>query len=437
MFRPSAGFLRTVDVLEDAGFEAWGVGGAIRNAYWLELAGSRPCPREDPDWDVATSARPEQVMSLFPRTVPVGVEHGTVGVLDRDGHLYEVTTFRRDVETYGRRARVSFAGDIDEDLGRRDFTINAIAWRPRTGEVRDPYAGFEDLEAGILRAVGEAGERFAEDYLRVLRGLRFAGRFDLDIEAATRVALEAAVGGLARLSAERIREELVKVLRGPVPSTALDLYAEVGALEHWYPELLAPARERGAWRRNLGAVDAVSRCRPLVRVARLLIPTGEDPEDRRAAASALLERLRFSNGERRTVAELVFHYLPFVGPTDSAAQLRSWLSVVGGAWRDVFRLQLAGARAGRSEEARRYLVATWRNVHDTALAHPPLDLTDLRIRGDDILALGVPPGPLVGLVLEELLEQVLEDPSSNERDALIAEARRLVEIGALAGDGSP
>lgn len=434
VLRPSAGFLRLADTLEDAGFEAWGVGGEIRNAYWAALTGTA-C-RRDEDWDVATNARPEEVRSLFRRTVPVGIEHGTVGVLGRDGRLYEVTTFRRDVETYGRHARVTFADTIDEDLGRRDFTVNAMAWRPRTDEVRDPYAGYEDLEAGVLRAVGEPEARFGEDYLRVLRGLRFAGRYDLEIEDRTRVALEDAVGGLPRLSAERIREELLKVLGDPVPSTALDLYAGVGALEHWYPELAGPARtSRGAWRRNLDAVDRVPRHRARVRVARLLIPVAEEPEERREAADTLLERLRFSNADRQAVARLVFHYLPFVGPLDSAAQIRSWLAEVGDARRDLFRLHVAAARAGRTLEAGRYLVATWRKVHETALEHPPLELSDLRLRGDDILALGVPPGPLVGLVLDELLAQVLEDPEANERETLLAEARRLVEIGALSDAG--
>lgn len=435
VFEPTAGLLRIADALEDAGFEAWGVGGELRDACWSALTGAAPGPGRRRDWDLATNARPEEVLSLFRRTVAVGIEHGTVGVLDQDERLYEVTTFRRDVETFGRHARVTFADSIDEDLGRRDFTINAMAWRPRTDEVRDPFCGYEDLEAGVLRAVGAAEERFAEDYLRVLRGLRFAGRFDLRIEEGTRAALEEAVEGLPGLSAERIREELLKTLEHSAPSTALDLYAEVGALEHWYPELAGPARERGAWRRNLAAVDRVPAHRERVRVARLLIPAGDEPDTRREAADRLLERLRFSNADRQAVARLVYHYLPFVGPLDSAAQLRSWLAEVGDAWRDLFRLQFAAARAGRTPEAGRYLVATWRNVHETALEHPPLELGDLRVRGDDILALGVPPGPLVGLLLDELLAQVLEDPDANERETLLAEARRLVEIGALADAG--
>ncbi len=167
-FHPPDGFLAIAERLEAGGFEAWGVGGAIRDAHMgVDRA----------DWDIATDARPAQVRGLFPRTVPLGIEHGTVGVIAGDGTMYEVTTFRRDVETDGRHAVVEFAESIDEDLSRRDFTINAVAWRPATGELRDPFRGLADLDRGVLRAVGDPEQRFAEDYLRVLRGLRFAGRY--------------------------------------------------------------------------------------------------------------------------------------------------------------------------------------------------------------------------------------------------------------------
>ncbi len=395
--------------------------------------GRRLAPRAD--WDAATRARPEDIVERFRRTVPVGIEHGTVGVIGRDGVLYEVTTFRRDVETFGRHARVTFADTVDEDLSRRDFTINAIAWRPRTDDIRDPFGGVDDLHAGMLRAVGLAEERFAEDYLRVLRALRFAGRFDLEIEPATRAALEEAVPGLPGLSAERVREELMKVLADPVPSTALDLYAAVGALDVWYPELGAVSRDRIAWTANLAAVDEVRPHRPRVRLARWLIPIGGDPETRRHRADALCDRLRFSTRDRRYVADLAAGFLPFVGPLDSDAQIRSWLAEVGDRWRDLFRLHIAGARAEDSEDARGYLLATWRQVHRVVAEHPPLRIGDLAVSGDDLLELGLARGPLVGLMLEELFEQVLEDPSRNDRETLVAEAARLIELGGLARVG--
>ena len=152
--------------LEAAGFETWCVGGAVRDA----LLGHPHL-----DWDLATAATPDQVRKLFRRTVPVGLDFGTVGVLDDRGVMHEVTTFRRDVQTDGRHAVVEFGASLDDDLARRDFTINAIAASPSTGEIRDPFGGRTDLEKKLVRAVGTADERMREDRLRALRAIRFAG----------------------------------------------------------------------------------------------------------------------------------------------------------------------------------------------------------------------------------------------------------------------
>lgn len=433
-FSPSPGFSRTAERLEAAGFEAWAVGGSIRDAYVAQIGGTPDLP--EPDWDLTTAARPEDVMRLFPRTVPVGVSHGTVTVLDGD-HAYEVTTFRRDVETDGRHARVAFADSIEEDLSRRDFTANAIAWRPATGEVRDEWDGAEDIEDGILRAVGEPEARFREDYLRVLRGFRFAGRFEWAVEARTDEAMREAVSGLAGLSAERVREELLKVLADPKPSAALELYADCGALGHWYPELLGLVADGDAWRSALGAVDAAPAHAANVRLASLLVPASETPDGRAEAAESLLSRLKFSNADRRYVARLVRLYLPFVGPLDSAAEHRRWLAAVGGAWEDLFELHFAAAHAAGETRAERYLEATLERVREEREEDPVLDLARLAVNGDDLLALGMSPGPLVRLLLDELLEQVIEDPGRNEREPLLEEARRLIEIGALAEASRP
>jgi len=433
-YRPPEGFLGVAERLESAGFEAWAVGGSIRDLCARSVAGEGY--RAVSDWDLATNARPDDVMRIFRRTVPIGVEHGTVGVLSGD-ELFEVTTFRRDVETDGRHATVVFSDDVDEDLARRDFTINAIAWRPSTNELRDPTGGVADLAAGVLRAVGVAADRFREDYLRVLRGFRFAGRFDLEVEGETEVAMSEAVAGLGRLSAERIREELMKVLADPVPSSALDLYAKSDALTYWYPELTEAAAEREAWLRALEAVDAVPKHRPDLRLVRWLVQIGAESDARGAAAQALTERLRFSNADRRATIDRVKKYLPFVGPLDSAAQQRRWLAETGDAWRDVFRLHAADARAVRSDQAKGYVVASWRAVHAERLSGSPLAIRDLAIDGDDVLEMGVVHGPIVGLLLEELLEQVLEDPAANEREGLLGEARRLIDLGSLAGAAPP
>ncbi len=433
-FSPPPGFSGTAERLEAAGFEAWAVGGSIRDAYVLQLGGASDLP--EPDWDLTTDARPEDVMRLFPRTVPVGVSHGTVTVLDGDDE-YEVTTFRRDVETDGRHARVAFADSIEDDLSRRDFTANAIAWRPASNEVRDTWGGAEDIEDGILRAVGEPEARFREDYLRVLRGFRFAGRFEWAVEARTDEALREAVEGLSGLSAERVREELLKVMADPKPSAALDLYAACGALSHWYPELVGLAAGGDAWRSALGAVDEAPAKAAYVRLATLLACASDTPGGRAAAAESLLSRLKFSNADRRYVARLARLYLPFVGALDSAAEHRSWLASVGDAWEDLFEVHFAVARAAGEVRAERYLRATWERVREERERNPVLDLAGLAVGGDDLLALGMSPGPLIRLLLEELLEQVIEDPGRNERAALLEEARRLIEIGSLAEASRP
>jgi len=218
-----------------------------------------------------------------------------------------------------------------------------------------------------------------------------------------------------------------------VPSTALDLYAEFGALEHWFPEIAGLEKDRASWRQHLGTVDAVPRHRSLVRLARLLVPSSDDAELRAALADALLRRLRFSNADRGTVTGLVHGYLPFPSPLDSAAQLRTWLSEAGDSWRDLFRMHVGGARASGDERWKRVVAASWRCVHGELLEHPPLDLGDLAIGGEDILDMGVQPGPIVGLLLDEMMAQVLDDPDRNEREAMLVEARRLIEIGALTG----
>src|ERR1700738_4631778 len=176
--------------LEDAGFETWCVGGAVRDA----LLGHPHL-----DWDLATAARPQDVQKLFKRTVPVGIEFGTLGVLDADNVMHEVTTFRKDVQTDGRHAVVEFGASLDDDLARRDFTINAIAYRPRTDEVRDPFGGQRDIDLRIGRAVGDPEQRMREDRWRALRAIRFASRYHFAIEPATLRAIRGSASHLTRL----------------------------------------------------------------------------------------------------------------------------------------------------------------------------------------------------------------------------------------------
>jgi len=430
VFHPPAALLQIAERLESAGCQAWAVGGAIRDAI-LGL------PRAD--WDLATDARPEEVRQLFQRTVPLGLDHGTVGVLGEDGSMYEVTTFRLDVETDGRHATVEFATDIEDDLARRDFTINAIAWRPTTEDLRDPYQGIEDLKAGVLRAVGEPAGRFEEDYLRVLRAFRFAGAYDLTIEPETESALRSAVAHLGRLSAERVREELLKVLSADAPSRSLQMYADYGALDGWYQEIAAAASGHG-WDQTLGAIDALNSRRKFLRVVRVLLCSGGDEEEELAErAETLLRRLKFSNLDIRRGTHLVTHYRPLVHPADGSASIREWLHTVGTDFsRDLFRLHFAAARAAGSDDSQRALVYTWRRVHEELVEGSPVSVAQLAVDGTDLLAQGLPKGPLVGLMLEELLAQVIDAPERNEREVLLESVRELIELGGLDGlEGGP
>jgi tRNA nucleotidyltransferase (CCA-adding enzyme) len=445
LLSPPIAVMEIADRLHRAGHDVWAVGGAVRDT----LLGARRS-----DWDLATSARPDEVRRIFRRTVPLGIEHGTVGVLGSDGVMYEVTTFRRDVETFGRHAVVEFAHTIDEDLARRDFTFNAIAWHPVHDELRDPYHGLEDLRQGTLRAVGDPAERFAEDYLRVLRGLRFAGHFVLEPEAATWTGLVAATPQLTTLSAERVREELYKVLTKTAhASAALRLYERAGVLAQLYPELHAVATyavpdqtddPQALWTRTLRAVDATAPTRLVVRLAALLHATGMPAAASRdlrgdwrftgheqfgaRKAREVMQRLKASNAHSERVTELVAKQSDLFPPDAPDAGVRRWLLHVPPALvNDLFRLRIAIWRAQPTPRGAVDVVSRWRHVHRVLGEHPVLDTADLAIGGDDLKLIGMRPGPRYGVVLRELLDRVIDEPALNHRETLLELARELTE----------
>ncbi|HLL82496.1 MAG TPA: CCA tRNA nucleotidyltransferase [Longimicrobium sp.] len=420
--------VRITRVLQDAGFATWTVGGAVRDA----LAGRTPG-----DWDLATAARPRDVQRIFRRTVPVGVAHGTVGVLGKDGRMYEVTTFRRDVETDGRHAVVHFADSVEEDLRRRDFTINAVAWHALTRELRDPHGGVPDLRAGVLRTVGDPRERFREDRLRVLRALRFAARFGLRIDGATWAAARESAPELPLLSAERVREELLKVLRETErPSVALRLYEGCGALATLYPELRAcvgvPDGADDVWSHLLQTADALPRHHASLRLPALLHDVGKARtaddgfRDHAAAGAAaafgMLRRLKFSNAETDRVVHLVAQHGAVPAADAPEPVLRRWLRLVGAGYvRDVLRLRVADVRArgaGEGDPRLRETAALRRRVGRILASAPALTLGGLAIGGAELRRLGIPAGPVMGEILRDLLERVTDDPSLNTPEAL-------------------
>ncbi len=401
--------------LEDAGFETWAVGGAVRDEI-LKRGGSSE------DWDLATRARPEEMKRLFRRTVPLGPEYGTVGIFGRNGVLYEVTTFRRDITTCGRKATVAFSDSLEEDLARRDFTINAMAWHPILCELRDPHGGLRDLRAGVLRTVGSASQRFREDYLRVLRGLRFAGALRLEIDGDTWDGMVDAIFGLSHLSQERVREELMKVMGCARPSRALELYRSSGALQQLLPELGRPLGPEA-----LAAVDAIGSSpdedkslQPILRMSVLLL-FGLGRAASRVFVSTLLLRLRFSKAEVKRIAIAVDGGSgPHPDILDDPVERRRWMAGIGrDGLRDVFRIWAALGGSGASAEGGDDAGRVMKCVEDDLRAGVPLSLADLAVRGRDLLRLGWPPGPGIGIVLRRLLQAVWEDPSVNNRAALM------------------
>lgn len=403
-----------IKALEEQGFETWAVGGAIRDAL-------RGKPGEREDWDLATRATPREVRRLFRRIVPLGMEYGTVGVFGSDGVLYEVTTFRHDVITYGRKAVVAFASSVDEDLARRDFTVNAIAWHPKR-KFFDPYGGAEDLKRRLLRAVGDPAERFREDYLRVLRGLRFAGTFEMEIHPDTWRGMIDAVPGLAHLSMERVREELLRVLDSTVPSRTLELYERSGARAVILPDL-----HEGIGPSALATIDGVrgrrtagSRNVAELRLAVLLL-FGAGKETDPATVAEILERLRFSKSEIVRVGAAVSGGLgPRPDLLGDAALRRRWQASLGPRHiRDVLRVWLAALRAGTSPVGRHEVFQLIARARRDLRNGVPMSMGDLAVAGRDLLELGWAPGPEIGRTLRRLLEAVWEDPDLNDRATLI------------------
>src|SRR6266699_2450672 len=378
--------LKIAQKLEDSGYETWCVGGAIRDNL-LGLANH--------DFDLTTAAPPEEVRKLFKRTIPVGIEHGTVAVLDRNNRAHEVTTFRRDIRTDGRHAVVEFGVSLTDDLARRDFTINAIAYHPGRHEWRDPFKGVEDLERRLIRSVGDPNWRFQEDYLRILRALRFSARFEFKIHARTLEAAKANVQGLAQLSAERVRDEWFKgIATATRVSKLLALWMDIGAARIWLPEI----RERGEGRGSTRAVDELPRD-PVLITAYL----AADP-------ASLLTRLKCSNKDIERGRAIGQWREKYPDPKH-VPDVRRWLSQVGEYADDL--LALPPVRTSP-------LSLLPKVVKSVRAAKDPVTLKDLAVTGDDLLAAGVRPGPEVGETLERLLGEVLEDPRRNTKEYLLS-----------------
>jgi tRNA nucleotidyltransferase (CCA-adding enzyme) len=443
------GVREVCEVLVRAGHEAVTVGGAVRDAM---------LGRDPGDWDVATSAHPDAVIALFGHTIPTGLQHGTVTVMIGRGkarEAIEVTTYRGEGAYHdGRRPEsVVFGVPLVEDLARRDLVVNAIAYDPVKGELHDPFDGRGDIAARRLRAVGDATARFTEDGLRVMRAIRFAATLGFELDAATEAAIPAALPSLAKVSRERVKVELDKTLGAPAPGPSLEIARRTGVLAQELPEALAgivrlpdSAADGGAaagedpiWRHRLAWIDALA-ADAVLRATALL--SGVDG----AAADATWRRLKGANDERDRLVRLVKAAWTGRDGELPAPALRRVLAAAGRARGDdlvalwnaravasaavpaaavVDALAVAGPEAAAGAAARADAAAAVAAAAAAILARgDALAAGDLVITGGDLMKeLGIPPSREVGRLLDVALQAVLDDPTRNTRDELLAIAR--------------
>ncbi len=431
--------------LRHAGKRSWIVGGCVRDS----LLG-KPIS----DWDVATDALPSELMKLFPKAIPTGLQHGTVTVVMRGQH-YEVTTLRGET-TYsdGRRPdAVHFVDDIVADLARRDFTINAIAVDPSNGLLVDPFDGRQDLERRTIRCVGKAIERFSEDGLRVLRAARFSATLGFDLDPDTFAAIAPTLDTFRKVSAERVRDEWMKTMKARAPSRAFEIMRTSGILGVSCPEMLEGVgmvqnkwHSLDVWNHALACMDACAGD-PVLRIAALLHDVGKPrsrefsdktqdytfyDHDKIGAEIALpiVTRLKFSNDEKDRIVGLVRHHL-FHYDAWSDQAVRRWIKRVGPSLlEDLYLLNEADLRGKGTIFADADLlplVALKAHVEKVLAEGAALSTRDLAIDGNVLIKeLGIKPGRIIGQVLEELLELVIADPALNTSEGLLPLAREIV-----------
>jgi tRNA nucleotidyltransferase (CCA-adding enzyme) len=420
--------------LEAHGHEAYAVGGCVRDC----ILGKIP-----KDWDITTSAKPEEVKDVFPKTIDTGIRHGTVTVMiDHVG--YEVTTYRVDgVYKDGRHPEsVTFTPSLLEDLKRRDFTINAMAYNPKTGLV-DAFDGRKDLAEGIIRCVGEPEKRFSEDALRMMRAIRFAARFGFEIEEETYRAIRDLAPTLSKVSMERIRDEFEKTICSDHPERIRDLY-ETGLLSAFLPEWKAMEETDQHTVHHCynvaGHTIEVMRNIPAERHLRLAAllhdvdkPACEridqkgishfdgHPEMGAIDAGKILRRLRYDNDTIKRVVNLIRWHDERPAPTDQNIRI---LAAEAGkeAFPDLLLLKRAdtlGQSTFKREEKLAYIDRLEQGFQGIIERGDPLSVKDLAVSGKDLIDLGIPQGKEVGRILRILLEKTIKDPDLNRREVLL------------------
>ncbi|MGP1445809.1 MAG: CCA tRNA nucleotidyltransferase [Treponema sp.] len=433
-------------VFHTAGFSVYLVGGAVRD-FLLQ--------KEASDWDIATDARPADVMKLFRRTIPTGIEHGTVTIIYKKKHI-ECTTFRTEADySDGRHpTAVAYTASIEEDLSRRDFTMNAIAISLPDGAVIDPFGGREDIRQKCIKTVGNPIDRFLEDGLRPVRAVRFAAQLSFTIDDSTLQAIPQTLHITQKISIERFREEFTKMLICEVPLPGLRLLESTGLLTLFIPEL-AECRgvEQGVYH-HFDVLDhsfLVCNACPAgvdnlhIRLAGLFHDIGK-PAVRKEAADGsctfylheavsekltrtIMRRLKYSNSEIEKTAHLVAQHMFHYEPAWTDAAVRRFIVRVGKEnISDLFALRYAdvfGLTGSYGEPS--FLAEFTARIDAILQADGAYSIKDLAVNGNDLIAAGIPAGRILGLILHDLLETVLDDPAQNTREQLLRIAAALYE----------
>ncbi len=396
-------------MLQEKGFSAYLVGGCVRDL----LMGGTP-----KDWDIATNAKPDQTKAIFPKTYDTGLEHGTITVSmgPTVADHFEVTTYRTEGDyTDGRRPdSVAFVDDIEADLARRDLTINAIAYDPVNSKIIDPFGGLKDLDAKVIKAVGDPNARFAEDGLRTMRVARFAARFGFTVEPETEAAIKNNLAVLAKVSKERMRDELTKTLMTSQPSVGLHILFVTGALG-----VLGPAFISNTMASTFPQVDACQGAME-TKVAVLLHKLDSSMVER------TLKELKFSNTESKKVLFLLVALKEFVKFNGDSVTSRKFLSFVKNMGPEGYETSLAQF----IHFAHAIGVTNFAQLNKS---EAPVGRKDLDISGNDLMSqLNVPPGPKLKKILDHLYEEVLTDPSKNEKSKLLELASEFEKMAFIA-----
>ena len=424
---------KIIEIIEKAGYEAYAVGGCVRDSLLM---------RNPNDWDITTSAKPEKVKELFKKTIDTGIEHGTVTIMMH--HVgYEVTTYRIDGEYEDARhpKNVTFTSNLIEDLKRRDFTINAMAYNDRSGIV-DAFDGISDLEKGIIRAVGNPRERFDEDALRMMRAVRFSAQLGYSIEEDTKKAIKELSPNLQKISAERIQVELVKLVSSDHPEKMRDLY-ETGITAVILPEFdkaMVTAQNNPHHCYTVGEhiiqSMAASDADKNIRLAMLYHDIGKPeclttdekgidhfyghPEVSGRICKASLRKLKFDNDTIHTVVQLVTHHDYQILPEKK--YVRRAMNRIG---KDIFPLLLKVKQADlhaqstyQREEKQEKLDEICALYKEIIQENECVDLKGLAVTGSDLIAWGMKPGREIGEMLSQLLTVVIDDPGKNQKETL-------------------